>query len=869
MPLLLVFCLSGASGLIYQVIWVRELGIHFGSTVHSASLVTALFMLGLGLGSRIAGTLADRRFLVRPGWSLRAYSISELLIAALALLAAIVLPLFGPVFTESATYSVGSDAWHRLSAGSSLLRYLLATVLLLPITLIMGGTLTLLIRHRVRATGAEAGRDVAALYGANTLGAAIGALLTDLWLVPAVGLFQTQLIAAGLNVVAGLGALLLVSRGSARPEIDKHTEVESKSPRVLIAMAVVLATTGFVSMGMEMLWFRHLSSLLGSQRLVFSLLLATMLISMWIGTAVASGLLARGASPRAAYAGLQMLFVASALGGLYFVGSADIHAQDAALREVVSVEATWTWRILGLELIWKPMLWAVVLPSAAMGASFPLANAAAQRALGSVGRRAGTLYLANSVGAALGSLVAGFVLLPWLGLQHTAIALAALSVGAIGILLVVRGEDDRAGVDPRVRIVPWSAAAVPVFLVFGFFASLPSDTLLLRTIPSRLAGSQVVAVREGTTETIIVTEHPNSGRRLLTNGFSMSGTSWGGQRYMRLFAHLPLLQMEAASKAAVICFGVGNTLHAASLHPLETIEVIDLSEDILKFGHHFSATNHGALMDPKVRVFVNDGRQHLRMSEPGSYDLVTAEPPPLGHAGVAALYSLEFYQIVERSLRPGGWFTQWLPIYQLTESMARSVIATFLAVFPEAVLLSGDRAELILVGVKGEPTRVDFDRLKRLISARPAVAADLEANYLGTASELIGTFAGGPAALRRATQAAPLVTDDQPLMEYQTAIFAPRRRLPSEIFDISELSRFCPTCGTAGDRPDEISTLDGHLEVLAAIYASDTFLEPRAPADPELRQARRPFMTPSTHTATTAIAASRYLQRLTGLRPRK
>jgi hypothetical protein len=198
--------------------------------------------------------------------------------------------------------------------------------------------------------------------------------------------------------------------------------------------------------------------------------------------------------------------------------------------------------------------------------------------------------------------------------------------------------------------------------------------------------------------------------------------------------------------------------------------------------------------------------------------------------------------------------------------MARSVVATFLAVFPDAVLLSGDRAELILVGVKGTGTKLDLDLLKKTLAARPVVAADLAAVSLGSLSELVGTFAGGSDALRRATNGVPLITDDQPLMEYQTAIFAPRRRIPRELFDTKELGRFCPDCGRLGSRPAKLATLDGHLEVLQKVYESDTFLEPRTPADADLRKARRAFVVPTTTSATTAIAASAYLRRMTGVR---
>lgn len=863
MRLLLLFGLSGAAGLIYQVVWVRELGIYFGSSVQAAALVTALFMLGLGVGSRVAGNWADRWFADRPAWPLRAYAASELSIAGLALLAALVLPRLAPSFNQWAEYVVGPDGWRRLSTSAALGRYLIGTVLLLPITFLMGGTLTLLIRHRVRELGAHAGREIAALYGINTLGAALGCLLTDLWLVPNVGLFGTQLVAVGTNVLAGLGALWLPAPAASR--VDDHPPAEAgAAPRSLWIMGAVLATTGFISMGLEILWFRHLSSLLGSRRIVFSVLLALILLSLWLGTRLASRLLARGLTPAVAYAGLQAIFVVATVAGLYGIGGADLVQAEAELRGQVAVADSWTWWLLGLELTLTPMLLMVVLPSIAMGASFPLANAAAQRSLALVGRRAGTLYLFNSVGGAAGSLAVGLLLLPVLGLQRSALLLLLGSCVSAAVLLATASgpEDPRAPLPPKIWVSTLGPAAVACLL----FGTLPADSLWRRTIPQRAAEERVLAAQEGVNETIVISESTDGARRLITNGYSMSGTKFSGQRYMRLFAHLPLLTHKGPERGLVICFGVGNTLHAASLHGLRELDLVDLSEDILKLAGHFSATHHGVIDDPSVRVFVNDGRQHLRMLGDAHYDFITAEPPPLRNAGVAALYSVEFYQEVKRALRPGGWFTHWLPIYQLTEPMARSAVATFLEVFPGAVLLSGDREELILVAVKDGPVQLDLSRVEANLAARPSVVQDLVGIEASQLVELVGTFAGGPNTLRGATQGAPLITDDRPIMEYETASFAPRRRIPPELFSAVELPSFCPACADTAGTP-LLPELGGYLKVMNAVYSSDDFLERIAPPDPDLRAQRRPFRLEVDPPVEAAIQRSPYLQRLTGRRP--
>ena len=203
-----LFFISGVSGLIYQVVWVRMFGNVFGNTIHSASLVVALFMLGLGAGSYLVGRWADRRYATQPDSMLRAYGYVELVIAAMGLAIAAILPHLGALSALVSSYSREASGWYALSTMSYVARGAIAIVLLTPIAVLMGGTLTLLIRHLVRSDLAVAGWRIAVLYGMNTAGAALGALLTDFTLVPAAGLFGTQMAAVACNVVAGLGALL-------------------------------------------------------------------------------------------------------------------------------------------------------------------------------------------------------------------------------------------------------------------------------------------------------------------------------------------------------------------------------------------------------------------------------------------------------------------------------------------------------------------------------------------------------------------------------------------------------------------------------------------------------------------------------------
>lgn len=801
-PLLLVFFCSGAAGLIYQVVWVRQLESCFGSSVYAVALVTAIFMLGLGVGSLLAGRAADRRYPRAPAWGLRAYGAVELTIGALGVTLAYALPPLAEGVAGLSSYTVGEHGWLRLSASAWALRGLLALVCLAPVTLLMGATLTLLIRALVAEDTSVAGPRIGWLYAANTLGAAAGSVATDVALVPALGLVATQGCAAALNLIAAAWALGRARRsagegGGGVPElapVRSAGEVSADGAVSVRGIAAAMALTGFASMAMQIVWFRQLSAVLRAQRNVFSTLLAVLLAAYAAG-AVAGGLVARRPRwVRPAYALCMSAFVVTALVGLATLVKVDPE-QLGAQSEL--------WFILG------PIAHAVLLPSFFVGATFPLANAAVQAVRGEVGQRAGALYLGNTLGAVAGALVGGLVLLPGVGVLRSA------AIAAVGALLAAVAAS-------RARVA-WLALAGAAAVTL-WFAALPPERLVLQSIPARWRDLPRLSVREGVNETLIVAEGPALDRRLITNGHSMSGTAHIFQRYMRLFSHLPLLMVEAPSRALVICFGAGNTAGATLLHPLERLDLVDLSEDVLEQAPLFRGTSGEVVGDPRVQVHVNDGKQHLRMVPPAHYDLITAEPPPLSHAGVAGLYSREFYALAKSRLKPGGVMTQWLPLYQVPRPVALSAVRAFLEVFPDAALLSGTWNELILIGRHGPALELDPDAWRARLAALPAVQQDLDAVFAGTITELLGTFVASAEHLQAVTQAAPPLTDDWPIMEYGSLVLGAERRLPGELFAPGTLIRACPRCSADGALRADLGPLGAYLAIWGALYADEAFL---------------------------------------------
>ena len=864
---------SGLSGLVYQVLWVRQFGNVFGNTVHSAALVTAVFMCGLGVGSYLAGAWADRRFAEDRGGSasraaLLAYGGSEILIGAIGAGLGLVLPRLTALSPRLSSYTPGAHGFLETSAGTQALRYGAAALMLAPITMLMGGTLTLLIRHVVARRLDEAGVRIGLLYGLNTAGAALGCYLTDATLVPSFGVLRTQLAAAALNVVVGGLALAAARRHSAGGPEARASEgpradagADPGSSRVVVLTAVAIALTGLAGMGMEIVWFRFLVSALGAYRSTFSLLLTVILVGVWLGSSLGGWLQRRFGRPATTLLVVEALFVVTTIA---LLSSFDRLGADRPLMDAVKLAGeVGDGPSLGVQRwsIFRAVVWLVGVPALLMGCTFPLANANVQRVAASVGRRAGLLYLANTLGSVLGSLLAGFVLLPRLGTQASVFWLAIAA--AVALVPLHLSSRTRAGLSVRNDDHVFALTAVGLFAAIAAFRGMVPEGTFARRTMGDLSGEHLLDLREGENETVAVSVDGRGARRLWTNGHSMSGNDLWSQRYMRAFSHIPLLLQEAPRRALVICFGVGNTVHAASLHPsLERVELADLSRNVLEHAPFFRSSNHDVLEDPRVHVFVDDGRQHLRMTEPGSLDLVTLEPPPLSHAGVSALYSVELYELARSRLSPGGLMTQWLPIQELMGPEVLDLVRAFVDVFPGAVMLWGSQHDLILMGGPSGPPTIDPAAVERRLRERPEVRADLERVYLGSLAELVGTFAADGQTLARATAGARPVTDDWPSMEYSVVSKVYTAHIPAPLFDVSTVGSFCPSCAASPPRD-----LAAHLELNRRMFASRPFLEYSTFREGSMYLSLAEVLAEDDGHLAAAILRSAYLGRLVGIDP--
>lgn len=837
LPLLLFFA-SGAAALIYETVWVREFGRFLGNTSRSAALVTGLFVGGLGIGSFLVGRMNFLKSAtgIRPLW--KAYAVCEALIglAALVTLAAEkALPRFLP--SSTASYHLNESGFWGLTPGSILAQLLVLALLILPTTVLMGATLPLLLRI-TRDSDVSNGWRFGLLYGANTAGAMVGCLLVDLLLVPSLGSWGTQVSAIGINFAIGLAAWLLSLSAAAEATpsgTGDGTDAESLAPvrlnveqrkQVGFAFATV-AVSGFMAMGVQVIWARFLATALGGTRGVFSLLLAVILGGMWFGSVAGGAAVRRWQKPWAGCVIGSWLFLASAMFGFLWFDRA-LLATGAFARfhqDLAPFGLSW---LADVFFVLRAVVPVAGLASFWAGFTIPPAIELLNFSRFHESRLTSVAYMINCVAALLGALLTGFWFLPSLGMQASLLLLACPLLALAGALVYV----GQAGW-PKSKALGLTSAGAAVCLL-AYWGSLSPQYLLLKMFDPPRRKEGFLALSEDVVETIAVDEHPvTKDRYLMTNGHPMSGTALGSVRYMRMFSHLPLLQVKAPTDALVICFGVGNTLHAASLYPsLQRLHVVDLSSHVLQHAHFFKEWNRDVLKDPRVQVFINDGRHHLQMQPSASYDLVTLEPPPLAHAGVANLYTREFYELARSRLKPGGFLTTWLPALQLTEPALRSAVRAFIDVFPNGVMLHGHADNFVLMGRAAETNTIDFLEVQHALSRLPEVRADLDEVYLGTMTELFGSFVASSDVLQRFSRPAEPLTDDRPSMDYGYISFL-RSRIPPDLIGTMEIEQWCPgilnnspkSSYIAGELPTYLAIMDNYYRTIPPIH----FLQPRPP----------------------------------------
>jgi spermidine synthase len=724
----LIFAASGAAALIYEVAWTRLLTLQVGHGVAAASTVLAAFMGGLALGSAAGGRVAAR---LTPLAALKGYAALELGIALLALILPLELRALDPLLERAYADGAGGAAFVVLRVSASLL------LLSVPAAA-MGATFPTASRWFVQHAG-DAAREAGALYAMNTVGAAIGAALAGFVLLPAVGLSGATWVGVLLNVVAAGGAWSIARSGAPAAAADDQGRAQAApraagegrrrgkraasaaaapavTPRPVLA-ALGLAISGFASLVLQVVWTRLLALVLGPTTYAFSTMVAIFIAGIAVGAAIAARIAPRLRQPAIGLAVSLALAVGAAAIAAGFVDRVLLAVAAVVAQPGVSYTTVLLRQALFAIALLAPM-------TVAFGAAFPFAVAVATRRDDTVASDLGVIYAANTAGAIGGALVAGFVLLPWLGL-HGSLRFVTV-VGAAGALLVLLA----AGRLGRAQ----AAAAALAIAVIVLGVRLPQwDRLLLSSggykyaavlrapdLRTGLTAGELLYYREGPAGTVAVRKA--GGTLSLAIDGKVDASNSGDMLTQRLLAHVPLLLHPDPKKVAILGLGSGVTLGSALRHPIASAEVLEISPEVVAASRFFDAENHTATLDPRTRLIVGDGRTHLSLTRE-QYDVIVSEPSNPWMAGIASLFTREFFAAARERLAPGGVLCQWAHTYDISTEDLRSIVATFLSVFPDGTLwLVGD-GDVLLVGSNSplEPRMATIADAWR----RPGVAADL------------------------------------------------------------------------------------------------------------------------------------------------
>jgi spermidine synthase len=768
--------LSGLCALVFQVAWFRELRLVFGASTAASAAVLAIFMGGLGLGNAVLGGRADRRR--NP---LAFYALLELLVALGAAVSPLLIDLIRGIYIATGGQSALSFY------GATALRLVLSALVLGLPTVVMGGTLPAAARA-VTTDADSRRRRTAVLYGANTLGAVAGAVLSTFFALETFGTRTTLWLACLINLLVSAGAWRLSRRcgAGASPARKSKQDVcstkdsrqdacSTSAPAGLVYTAAGIV--GFAFFLMELVWYRMLGPLLGGSTFTFGLILAVALLGIALGGAAYALLFGR---LRATLGGLAftcgleaaLMAVPLALGDRLALWAARLHDANAA-------------GFAGEVLGWAAVAGVVVLPAALIsGLQFPLLIALLGRGQSRVGRQIGLAAAWNTVGAILGSLAGGFGLLPLLtapGAWRAAVVLlAALSV----VLLVVQfrgnGRSAAAILLPAGTII---AAAVLVFL--------PGPTAVWRHSGigagrSRMPAAGTNALRswqhaerrkmvweaEGVEAGVaIAVQH---GLAFIVNGKSDGNAVADAGTQIMLGLTGAMLHGEPKT-ALVVGLGTGETAGwLAEVPTMDRVDCVEIEPALDEMARRCSRGNHDVLNHPKVRRIYNDAREVL-LTSPGRYDLIVSEPSNPYRSGIAGLFTREFYLAARDRLAEGGLFLQWLQGYEIDEQSVQTVFATLLSVYAEVeVWQTGNNDMLLLASM--EPLRHSAAALRERIAQHPYRTALADTWRAQDLEGLLAHYVAGPRLMAEyASAAAACNTDDRNVLEYGFARSLGRR----------------------------------------------------------------------------------------------
>ncbi|MGB2867501.1 MAG: fused MFS/spermidine synthase [Bacteroidota bacterium] len=804
----LLFIVSGATGLVYQIVWFKYLSLFLGNTTYAQTIVVATFMGGLAIGAAFWGRKADvsTKLLSVYGWL-------ELAVGLYC--------FFYPTFLQQVKLLfirtvIGLD----LSPDGSPVLWLKLLVSLLTLlfpTILMGGSLPILVRFLSRHVE-ESGKNVATLYFLNSFGAVVGSLLAGFFLIRLVGLRATIDGAAVLNVLIGLVALYLgrvriQNSGSEVPMLAETAEARIFTRRQAQMAITVAGISGFAAMIYEIAWVRLLIPVLGSSTYSFSLMVVGFISGITLGSYIVSSSITRIRN-LFGFLGLCQLGVV-----LSMVATIPLYARIPYSFWTVAhilTRSDSTYPIF-LSIQFVAGLLIMIGPTIFLGMSLPVATRISVHALEALGSSVGRTFSVNTLGTVGGSLIAGLILIPTVGVKHTIELAVAMNLGA-GLLVVF--ADDSISRVRRYSTTGIMGLLVVLYLVFvpnwshgtmlsGVFRQINRNTPPPRSYAEFSTSSEhtdVLYYKEGTTATVGVVESESfDGRQLvlIING-KADASSRADLPTQILLGQLPALLHPNPEHALVIGLGSGVTAGSILTHPVKFLDCVEISPEVVEASSLFDNVNNKPLQDQRLRLHIQDALAYLKLTQE-RYDIIVSEPSNPWIAGIGSLYTTEFFEECKKRMQTGGLMVQWLHLYEIDDETFKLVVRTFASSFSEVTVWQPMSSDVILIGSVGHQ-EIDADLLRSSFEQEP-VKRDLSRILISDAPTLLSLQTLSNQSVTQFAGGGQTNTEDHPLLEYNApkAFFVNR--------GVAELGKFDERMRLAGQniflaRPDIRSRLN-------------------------------------------------------------
>ncbi|MBI5642663.1 MAG: fused MFS/spermidine synthase [Deltaproteobacteria bacterium] len=757
------FFLTGLTGLAYELVWIRLLILAFGSTQFAVTTVLVTFMAGLALGSLIFGRIVDKY----PS-PLKVYAAIEVLLGIYCVLSPGVFYLVKAVYVN---FGGGAGGAAAHSANFEISQFILSFLALIIPTTLMGGTLPALVKY-LTANSGRIGFHTAVPYSINTLGAVSGCLITGFFSLYVLGVKTTVYTAGALDII--IGALVFFIYGgvsTAKAEAGftgtgrAEAGLDGRRRSIVIAS---FALSGFASLSYEVLWTRVFSLVLGSSIYAFTIMLATFLIGIGIGSIIFAPFIDKRKNLIAWFAALEAIIGVVSLLSIFVYR--ELPFIFFSLKEAFAAEF---WFFLFLQFLLCAAI--MILPTLCMGAIFPLVGRICANDLKSVGKNIGDIYFFNTAGSIFGAFAGGFILIPYIGVQNGVVLTAALNIILCIALLNISGVKFGIKASSAVALAALffiSISVIPpwekMVMTLGLYAN-PVKEKKVTQLKAGEFSDRLLYYKEGVNAIITVRGEGNDNQIISyqANG-KQEARSISGRpsEAWSLLGHVPmLLHSGRPSEALVVGLGSGITLGAMELYPLDHFDVVELEPAVVEAARFFAESNNDALDDPRVKLHVTDGRSFLSNGKK-KYDVIVSGVSDPWITGVSNLFTYEYFDELKRKLNDDGVVSLWFQNYRITPRELKIALNSFARVFPHVSIWFHytDTLDLIVVGSKA-PHGFDMGRLAERLSI-PAVKAGLARIDMKTQYDVLDLFLIGNEDLRRYLGDAAINTDERPVLEF-------------------------------------------------------------------------------------------------------